>query len=232
MQSWKSTLTYEKNFRNSALKTTAFHEELSHVAATDMGFSALNILEEYPPDDLSSDGKGLNYGVELAYQHYLNRGLFYMLSGTLFDARYKTAGLSEWKNSHYNNQYILNATIGKEFDFSNSEKQKVLGINFQIVYTGGFWETPIDLAASRSAQRTIRTTDNLFSVQLPDVLKTYFRVYYKINHSKRYSLIGLDLSNVLNQNNVSYRYFDPYLDQVVDKYQLGLIPMLSYVIRI
>ena len=98
---------------------------------------------------------------------------------------------------------MFNTTVGKEFDFSTKEKQRVLGLNFQLVYTGGFWETPIDVAASRIAQHTVRTSGNLFSEQLPDVLKTYFRVY-----------------------------FDPFLDEVVHKHQLGLIPMLSYVIRI
>ena len=232
IQSWKSTLTYEKNFTRSAVKSTAFYEKLDHIASNQDGFSALNILEEYPPSMLTSNGKGQIYGLELAWQHYLNHGLFYLVSGTLFDARNRTPGLAGWTNNHYNNQYIFNATLGKEFDFSDSEKQKVLGINFQVIYTGGFWETPIDLAVSREQQRTVRTSGDLFSDRLPDVLKTYFRIYYKINHSKRYSLIGLDLSNVLNRQNVAFRYYDPYLDEVVDKYQLGLIPMLSYVIRI
>ncbi len=232
MQSWKSTLTYEKNFSRSTLKSTIFYEDLTHVATDHQAFSALNILEEYPPALLSGEGKGLNLGLEMAFQHYLDQGMYYMLSGTLFDARYKTPGLSEWKNSRYNNQYILNATIGKEFDFSDQGKQKVLGINFQLVYTGGFWESPIDLEASRNASRTIRSNDQPFSVQLPNVLKTYFRIYYKINHSKKYSLIGLDLSNVLNRDNTAFRYYDPYLDKILDQYQLGLIPMLSYVIRI
>lgn len=232
MQSWKSTLTYERNFRHSTLKSTLFYEELTHVAAGHQSFSALNILEEYPPDNLSGEGKGLNLGLEMSFQHYLDQGMYYILSGTLFDARYKTPGLSEWTNSRYNNQYILNTTIGKEFDFSDRGKQKVLGINFQLVYTGGFWETPIDLEASRLTNRTIRSDNLPFSVQLPDVLKTYFRIYYKMNHSKRYSLIGLDLSNVLNRKNTAFRYYDPYLDKVLDQYQLGLIPMLSYVIRI
>lgn len=232
IQSWKTTLTYEKNFQRSSLKATLFYEDLTRVGATSNGFSALNILEEYPPDDLSAEGKGMNYGIEMAYQYYLDQGFFYMVSGTLYDARFKTPGISDWLNSHYNNEYILNASVGKEFDFSDKEKQKVLGVNFQLIYTGGFWETPIDAEASRQARRTIRSQTNLFSMQLPDVLKTYMRVYYKINHSRRYSLIGLDLSNVLNQDNVSYRYFDSYLDKVEEKYQLGLVPMISYVIRI
>ena len=232
IQSWKTTLTYEKNFQRSSLKATLFYEDLTRVGATGNGFSALNILEEYPPDDLSAEGKGMNYGIEMAYQYDLDQGFFYMVSGTLYDARFKTPGISDWLNSHYNNEYILNASVGKEFDFSDKEKQKVLGVNFQLIYTGGFWETPIDAEASRQARRTVRSQTNLFSMQLPDVLKTYMRVYYKINHSRRYSLIGLDLSNVLNRDNVSYRYYDPYLDKVLEKYQLGMIPMLSYIIRI
>lgn len=231
IQSWKSTLAYEKNFDRSLIRATLFYETLDDVATAPAGFSALNILEEYPPTHLTPNGKGRNYGMELAYQRYFHRGLFLLISGTLFDARFQNPD-TDWLNSHYNNQYMFNTTVGKEFDFSTKEKQRVLGLNFQLVYTGGFWETPIDVAASRIAQHTVRTSGNLFSEQLPDVLKTYFRVYYKINHSKRYSLIGLDLSNVLNRDNVSYRYFDPFLDEVVHKHQLGLIPMLSYVIRI
>lgn len=232
MQSWKSTFTYEKNFRHSTLKSTVFYEDQSHVVADHQAFSALNILEEYPPALLSGNGKGLNMGLEIAFQHYPDQGIYYMVSGTLFDARYKTPGFSEWKNSRYNNQYILNATIGKEFDFSDHEKQKVLGINFQLVYMGGFWESPINLDARRIASRTFGTNDHPFSVQLSDVLKSNFRIYYKINHSKKYSLIGLDLSDVLNRDNTAFRYYDPYLDKILNQYQLGLIPMLSYVTRI
>jgi len=232
LQSWKTTLTYEKDFQMSQIRATVYYENISDVGAGDNGFSALNILEEYPPISIGSDGKGQNKGIELAYQRFLNQGLFLLISGTLFDARYRNPDMEAWTNSHFNNQCMFNTTIGKEFEFSTGEKQKVLGMNFQLVYSGGFWETPIDLTASRAAGRTIRNSTDLFSQQLPAVLKTYFRIYYKINHSKRYSLIGLDLSNVINRQNVSYSYYDPLLDEIVMKHQLGLIPMLSYVIRI
>lgn len=232
MQSWKSTLTYEKFFNTSTLKSTIYYEELSDVANDGGGFSALNILEEYPPVNLNNEGEGFNVGWEVAFQHYLNQGFFYILSGSLSDVRFRNPEFTTWVHSHYNNKVLLNGTIGKEFDFSDSEKQKTLGVNLQVIYSGGFWETPVDLTASRMEQRTIRSSEEIFSDQLPSVLKTNFRVYYKINHSKRYSLIGLDLTNVLNRQNVSYRYYDPFLDRIVDKTQLGLIPMLSYVLRI
>src|SRR5690606_27260874 len=71
IQSWKSTLTYEKNFQSSVLKATAFYENLDHIASDQTGFSALNILEEYPPAMLVAEGTGQNYGLEMAWQHYL-----------------------------------------------------------------------------------------------------------------------------------------------------------------
>ena len=38
---------------------------------------------------------------------------------------------------------------------------------------------------------------------------------------------ALDIQNVLGLTNVAYTYYDPYLKQVVDQQQLGLIPVLS-----
>src|SRR5690606_29046047 len=180
-------------FQMSQIRATVYYENISDVGAGDNGFSALNILEEYPPISIGSDGKGQNKGIELAYQRFLNQGLFLLISGTLFDARYRNPDMEAWTNSHFNNQCMFNTTIGKEFEFSTGEKQKVRSMSFPLVYSGGFWATPIDLTASRAAGRTIRNSTDLFSQQLPAVLKTYFRIYYKINHSKRYSLIGLDL---------------------------------------
>lgn len=232
LQSWKSTLSYKKDFDKSSITSSLFYENINHAGVGENSFSTLNILEQYPPGTLTDNGKGRNYGAEVFYNHFLNGGLFYMLSASVWDAKFKNPQSNEWKNTRYNNQYMFNGTIGKEFDFSDGAKEKILGINIQLVYTGGFWSSPIDLQASRQTGKTEYVSGQEFTIQQPDIIKTYFRVYYKINHNKRYSMIGLDLSNVINRQNLAYKYYDPYLDTITEQYQLGLIPMLSYVLRL
>ncbi|GAA5221538.1 carboxypeptidase regulatory-like domain-containing protein [Membranihabitans marinus] len=230
MSSWKSSIAYDFNLDKSHFNATLYYESLSDVAVDNNGFSALNQLEQYPSQELSTTGKGKNYGLEMSYNYYLNNGMFYRISTSLFDSKFKNPSFDDWKNTRYNTQFIFNAVIGKEFDWSDHEKNKTLGINLQLIYAGGYWTSLIDEEASRAAQTTKYVNGSEFTIQQPNVLRSYFRIYYKINHDKRYSMISMDLSNVLNKENLAYRYFDPFLDKTFDKYQLGLIPMLSYII--
>lgn len=230
MSSWKSSIAYDFNLDKSHFNATLYYESLSDVAVDNNGFSALNQLEQYPSQELSTTGKGKNYGLEMSYNYYLNNGMFYRISTSLFDSKFKNPSFADWKNTRYNTQFIFNAVIGKEFDWSDHEKNKTLGINLQLIYAGGYWTSLIDEEASRAAQTTKYVNGSEFTIQQPNVLRSYFRIYYKINHDKRYSMISMDLSNVLNKENLAYRYFDPFLDKTFDKYQLGLIPMLSYII--
>lgn len=232
LTSWKSTIAYDKLFQKSQFKAALYYESLSHVATDNAYFSSLNLLEQYPNQYLTSDGQGRNYGLELSYQRFLTKGLFYRISSAFFDAKYKNEGMTEWLNVRYNTQYLISSTIGKEFDWSSDEKNKVFGINLQLVWAGGYWTTPIDESASRQQQTTVYITEKAYTIQQPNIFKSYFRLYYKVNHHKRYSMIGLDLSNVFNRENVAYQYFDPYLDKIVSKHQLGLVPMLSYLISL
>ena len=60
-----------------------------------------------------------------------------------------------------------------------------------------------------------------FTTQLPDLFRLDFRVYYKRVKEKYTSILGLDLLNATNQENVAFNYYDPFTENVTSKFQIG-----------
>ena len=87
---------------------------------------------------------------------------------------------------------------------------------------------PIDLDASREAQQTVFDTSNGFTEQQPDYFRTDLRVTFKRFRPSYTSTFGIDIQNVTNQQNLAFRTYDFLQDEVVEKFQLGLIPLISY----
>ncbi|HRO39737.1 MAG TPA: hypothetical protein PLY76_01390, partial [Flavobacteriales bacterium] len=54
------------------------------------------------------------------------------------------------------------------------------------------------------------------------------RIYLKRDRKGRTGLWALDLQNATNARNEAFRYYDHRQGGVVTKYQLGIIPNLSY----
>jgi hypothetical protein len=198
------------------------------VTASPSAFSALNLLEEAPSTALVSDGRGRNLGVEVTFQRFAGDQWSYLLSATLYDARYQ--GSDEvWRDSRYNGRFAVVATIGREWEGEDRKGQpRRLGINLATRYAGGLRAAPIDLAASRNAGRTVFDLEKGFSEQWPNFFRMDFRIYYQRNRENWYSTLSLDLQNATSQENVAFAYYDRLQDAVVQRYQLSLIPLLSY----
>ncbi len=105
---------------------------------------------------------------------------------------------------------------------------KTWGLNIRTVLRGGMRMQPIDLVASQLAKRTVFDQTQGFSEQLPAYFRVDFRLVYRIDKPNYTGTLGFDLQNMLNTKNIAYRYYDFVLDQVENRYQLGIIPNLSY----
>ena len=75
-----------------------------------------------------------------------------MLTATLFDTRYK-GYTKEWTNATFNSNYIVTFLVGKEFELGR--RSNAITLDSRIFYGGGYYFTPIDLAASRNAGTTV-----------------------------------------------------------------------------
>ncbi|MEO0775179.1 MAG: TonB-dependent receptor [Bacteroidota bacterium] len=216
---------------DTRLKTELYYQQLfdvPEIVEGDAVYSAINLIEAFitPRGDFSNTGTGRNYGLEITWQHFISRNYYYLLNASLYESEYRANG--QWLNTRFNGNYLINLTGGKEFVKQKKGRQRTLGVNLRLSYRGGFWETPIDLEASRQLGRTVFDQSRAFSEKLPDVFKVDFRLYFRKDKAGSSSTWALDLQNATGQENLAFRYYDTFRQEVVDQLQLGLIPNLSW----
>ena len=214
----------------TSLRTELYYQDLFDVPiTTDPGstFSALNVFEGFVTQNLTNAGSGKNYGLELTLEKSLTDDYYFLLSGSRYESKYTAADGIE-RDTRFNGNYAFSFTGGKEFLWRKADKQRVLGINLRSVYLGGLRITPIDEEASQAQQQTVFIDDLAFADQLSDYFKLDLRLSLRTNKQGRTSVWSLDLQNALNTQNVAFQFYDNVEGEVVTKYQLGLIPILTY----
>ncbi len=150
----------------------------------DSSYSVLNRKNFYVEDGLVNKGKGRNIGVDITFEKYLTRGLYYMVTASVFDSRY-CGGDGVWHNSRYNRNFIVNGLIGKEWTFGRN-KQNVLGLNLKLTLQGGDRYSPVDEAATLShPDKEVQYDESkAFSKQFSPMFLTNVSASYKINRNK------------------------------------------------
>jgi len=236
-------LGYKKSLRQSGQFTAElYYQHLFDVPVLDLtssftpvipnnynSFSVLNMLDDFIFIPLVNEGTGRNYGIELSLQKYLSNDFYYLINTTFYESKYKDA-LGEERDTRFNGNYIFNATGGKEWswDKGNKNRSVILGLNLRVAFLGGFRDSPIDALTSEQLQQTIYKTDEAFTIQLDNYFKTDLRVYWKRSKVNRNTMLALDIQNATNAQNLAYSFYDPLQSTIIEKYQLGLIPILSY----
>lgn len=226
-------LGYQENVSpSSRLEAEIYYQDLFNIpisANTSNSFSAINLLEGFVNEPLVNSGTAKNYGIELSYQKFITNN-FYLLSNiTLYQSKYKGSDGIE-RDTRWNGNYIFNTTAGKEWRWLQKEGSinAVFGANARVVYLGGFRDTPIDAKASQDAGSTVYIDNEAFSAQQKAYFRTDLRFYYKRNKAKYSTTLALDIQNATNAQNVAFSYYDVQKQAIVEKNQLGLIPLLSW----
>jgi hypothetical protein len=190
-------------------------------------FSILNSPDGFPSEALTNNGLGRNYGLELTYERFLFKNLYYLLSASLYESKYKAAN-GNWYDTRFNTNYATTLTIGKEWPLVNERKNRVLGVNIKSIYTGGFRYTPIDIEASVAAGEMKLVTSETYSKRVPDYYRLDVRISLKRNYKRLTSTVAIDVQNTINRQNVGGQYFDEKTGEAKYWYQTPLIPILSY----
>ncbi|OQP51815.1 hypothetical protein A4H97_26795 [Niastella yeongjuensis] len=209
-------------------KAEMYYQQLFDVPVTadiNKTFSTLNIQSEFITDPLTNNGKGRNYGIELTLEKYLDNNLYYTVNGSFFQSKYTAADGVE-RNTRYNGNYLFNGVAGKEFPLSG--QRKVLGINFKVIYAGGYRTTPIDLPASQQEGYTIYKEKEAFSLQNQAYFRPDCRISLKWNRQRLTSTLSLDIQNLINRKNIYNQRYDLLKGTTVTNYQNGMIPVLNY----
>jgi hypothetical protein len=214
------------------LRSELSYQWLYDVPVTAMqatAFSMLNVSEIVAPDSLFAIGNGENKSMELSLERYFDGNWFLMLNGTLLQARYRGSD-DVWRDSRWNLRQVLNLTTGKEWiREKRAGRVRAFGVNTRLTAHGGFRTMPVDAAASALARTTVFDSSEGFSAQLPAFFRMDARIYWRRNFgNRRNSTLAMEFQNITMQQNTAYYYYDPYTQQVETKYQLGLIPNVSW----
>lgn len=183
------------------------------------GISMVNAWDATFPYGLARNGDATNQGIELSFQRTFHNGSFYCVNVTALNSTYLDAYGNEY-DTRWNTTYMGNAIVGKEFAKQKERVKCTWGVNMRANVMGGQHYTPRATFAGEVVEP--------YSAQLATYYRLDLRVYLKREHQGRTGMWALDLQNATNAQNEAYRYFDTRKDEVVTKYQLGLIPNLSY----
>jgi CarboxypepD_reg-like domain/TonB-dependent Receptor Plug Domain len=212
------------------IKFETYYQHLYNIpvkASVNSSFSLINRQWDYETDPLVNNGLGRNYGVEITFEQFMYNNLYFLLSASLYESKYKATD-NIWRDTRYNGNANITFTAGREFTF---KKNRVFGLNIRTIYSGGFRDTPINVAESMAKGETVYYEDRAFTDQNPGYFRSDLRLSLKRNKAKSTHTLALDIQNVSNRKNVFGNYFEPLTGDVKTAYQTPLIPILSYKIE-
>lgn len=225
-------LGYDINLsKNLRLKAEVYGQYIYNAAVEKMpsSFSMLNAgADFYFPDktNLVNDGKGYNYGTELTLEKFLDKGLYYLFTASLFQSKYK--GSDEvWRNTAFNSNYVFNFLAGKEFKINGRSS---FGIDTKLAVTGGQRYTPFDLTASQAAGYVLFKEDEAYSLQNDRYVRWDFKLSYNRNGRRTTQKWYVDLQNLTNRDNIYIRTLNPKNGTTGIINQIGFFPNINYMI--
>ena len=177
-----------------------------------------------PGDTLANIGKGRNYGVEFTLQKYFSNNYYFLVTSSIFDAKYKPAD-GQWYNTRYNINFVNNFVGGKEIKWGDN---KMIGLNGKIIWTGGKRITPIDLESSIEEGEAVYETNDIWSNQAKDYFRLDLGIRLHFYKKKTEHVISLDIQNVTNRLNTWTQYYNAKEESIYDYPMAGLIPVFNY----
>ena len=183
------------------------------------------------PDTLQNTGTGRNYGLELTAERFFAGGVYFLATGSLFDAKYRGSD-SVLRNTIFNGRYAFNLLAAKEFKLGPNNRFTVGG---KFTTVGGRWfGDKVDQNATLRAGEIIFENEGFNTVQNRAYQRLDLKLGYKWNYPNLAWEFGLDISNLTGAKNILTLTYVPGLDNVDtpdidegirEEYQLGLFPV-------
>ncbi|MCX6272389.1 MAG: TonB-dependent receptor [Bacteroidetes bacterium] len=227
---------------NLRLKTEAYYQYIYGACVNKPEKTYFSLLNEGAnfgmdtPDTLEAKGTGKNYGLELTFEHFLNKGLYYLITVSLYDSKYKGSDGVE-RNTAFNGNYVLNALVGKEFELGagKSEARKarsILGFDLKTTWAGGQRYIPFatepDPATNYTTYRQVFDYQHAYSKKFSDYYRTDLKITYRRNGKHITQEYALDIQNLFNSKNIYTERFNRKTGQKSFIYQTGLLVIPQY----
>ncbi|MDH5605182.1 MAG: TonB-dependent receptor, partial [Cyclobacteriaceae bacterium] len=207
---------FDQRFAGMRLKVEPFYQRLSNVPVSvnpSSTYSAINQDEFFVTDTLLNTGEGINQGVEVTLEKFFYNQLFFMLSGTFYDSKYKmnNGGPDKWYDTRYNNKMNISLSAGKEWKISDN---KLFEAGGRMIYGGGLRYTPIDEVASKKTGEPVFIQEEAFSLQAKEYFRIDARLAYRVNKPNISWKLSLDIQNLTNRDNVRRPFYNRYTNAI------------------
>jgi len=228
-----AVLGYDWAFaKDMRLKAETYYQHLYDlpIEPQPSSFSLINAgagFARFFPGPLVNEGIGRNYGVELTIEKFFTRGYYFLLTGSVFDAKYQGSD-GIWRNTTFNGQYAFNALFAKAFKLGENT---ILDLGGKVTTAGGRWYGDPDVDASFLAQEVIFVDSTFGTVQFRPYSRVDVRVALHWNRPKVSHEIAFDLINVFGiQNLLGFTFVrdHPSGNPIREEYQLGFFPIFYY----
>lgn len=213
------------------LKSEVYYQYLFNVPieATASSFSLLNSgagFSRFFPGKLENKGDGKNYGFEVTVEKFFSRGYLFLLSGALFEAKYRGSD-KQWRDTDFNGNYAFNALFTKEWRL---KARNTFSLGSKVTTAGGRRYGPVDEVASEREKDVVFVDQTRNSLQFSPYFRFDVRLNYKINRPKVTHEIAVDLVNILGTKNVLKLTYAPGsgVSNIREEYQLGFLPLFYY----
>ena len=235
MQSTHYVLAYKRKLSdNLRLRIEPYYQDLTNIPVSpDSYISTINFESNmFFNGTLVSKGSGRNIGVDITFERFLNKGFYYLFTGSVFDSRY-TASDGIERSTRFNKNYVFNIIGGKEW-FVGRDKNNILGANIRLNYLGGNRIEPIDEQASIENEEVVyaETPGKLaFENKFDDLPILSFTISYRKNKPKYSSVWSLQVLNATSTQEFSNHYYNLKTGKINTKQESIMIPNLSYKIE-
>jgi hypothetical protein len=175
-------------------------------------------------DNMENSGTGENKGIEITLEKFLNRGFYYLVTASIFDAGYRGYD-GVWRNSAFNNNFVFNTLGGYEWRVG---RKSLLAVDLKMVYAGGHRKLPIDEEKSLEENALRYKWSEAYDERFPDYFRLNGRITFRLNRNTFDHEWGLDLQNITNRQNIFIQNWNSSKKEVATYYQMGFMPMMTY----
>lgn len=216
----------------TSVRGEIYGQRITGVPVPWSGFIATSGLEEpltnawdepqYLPMEAKAEAR--NMGIELSVKQAMNKGFYWLMNGSAFRSTTIVQGME--RSARWDAGWTANAVAGKEWGRSKDGLVRTWGVGMRAMGVGGLRYTPFEAENRRGVWSFF--PGEPYSAKLRDAYRIDLRVYLKRDRNGRTGLWAMDLQNVANTRNEAYKSFDFRKGETITRYQLGLIPNLSY----
>jgi hypothetical protein len=216
---------------NTRIKIEPYYQILSDIPVIeDSSFAVINLQDSHSfYEVMINGGSGTNIGVDFTLERFLDKGFYYLVTGSVYDSRYKGGDDIE-RNTIFNGNYVANVLGGKEWVLGKKKNNR-LGVNGRFYFIGGNRTSPVNEEQSLIKQTVIYDNSRLYEEKFPSTSRLDLTISFTKNKPNYSSTFSLQLLNALGSVITYSQEFNFLNNQVEEVEGTSILPNVSWKIE-